>query len=717
MALGMNTPSTRPVLRPTGQRRARGSIIINTAIALSLIVITLIGAELGYLFYLKRELQKTADLAALAGAQKLGQPGGGTCALAEAAADANAKKNFKDIVLTQAKCGHWDPAKPTPASTELDSTGCFVGADDHFTPDASPENAFRVRIKPPPTAPLLPLFTGNRTICVQAVATQRQPLASLAIRSTLVAIDTKQSLLLDAILGNMLGTTLSVRAGGWQGLLDTNIQLLAILDQLKPLDIRLSALNYDQLLDSEISASVLLNAMINVMSRGGNTANIAVEALGDVLISAEAKPFTLRLRELLNIATGTDAAGLQTDLQLFQIVQGTIQLANKKNSLVADIPVTIPGLAILNVKVRVTEPPQISAIRNPALINPDVSDDPNNIQVHTAQVKTLLSINLSGLNDIILKINEAVGPALGAITDLLKSITSLNLKNLVSSIENILSQLLGCGHLLAPTCQTMKVIYTDVLAEPIKIGIKAGSGSALVTGFTCAIDGKKSLTADAKTSIARLNIGKMQESDFFTPAEPTASPVSVLEIGYREVKYDSCPPLPLLGAKCDGEKWLNNDGDFVPSPANAKKTVIAGIGLSINSNIGGSPLETLTYSTPISENLPEIDAAPYSGSESDPSYQAMSTNSIVESLSSTLNEIQLHTYYSSENGLLGPLLGVTSYLVTNLLNSLKSIFSSELVKLFLDPLTNNLLELLGVSLAQAEVGARLSCNQGATLVY
>lgn len=711
MAPGMNTPSTRPVLRSTAQRRDRGSIIINTAIALSLIVITLVGAELGYQFYLKRELQKTADLAALAGAQKLGQPGGtSACGPAEIAARANAVKNFAGIALTEAICGHWDPTKATPASAD-----CFAGTNDHFSPEISPENAFRVRIKPPPFT-LLPFFTGNRTICVQAVATQRQPLASLTIRSTLVEIDSEKSRLLDAILGSMLGTTLSVRAGGWQGLLDTNVQLLSILDQLK-LDLTLSALNYDQLLDSEISAGALLNAMINVMSRGGETAKIAVGALRDILISIEAAPFNLRLRELLNVATGTETAGLQADLQLFQIIQGAIQVANGKNSLAADIPININGIANFNIKVRATEPPQISAIRNPALINPTVIGDPNNIQVHTAQIRALISINLSGLNNIVSKINEIVGPALGAITDLLKSIASLNLGNLVSSIENILSQLLGCGHLLAPACQSMKVIYTDVLADPIKIGIKAGNGSALVTGFNCASDGEKSLTADAKTSIARLNIGKMQESDFFTAAEPAAAPVSVLEIGYREVKYDSCPPLPILGAKCEGEKWRNNDGIFVPSPSTAKKTVIAGIGLNINSNVVGSSPGNLIYSTPISENLPEIDAPPYSGSTSDPSYQSLSTDSIVGSLSSTLNGIQLHTYYSSGNGLLGPLLGVTSNLVNTLLDSLKSILSGELVKIFIDPLINNLLELLGVNLAQADVGARLSCNKGAALVY
>src|SRR4051812_44581307 len=72
---------------PASRRRgARGSIIVNTAIALSLIVITLIGTEIGYMYFMKREFQKTADLAALAGAQQIRNG----CTAASAAAQSNA---------------------------------------------------------------------------------------------------------------------------------------------------------------------------------------------------------------------------------------------------------------------------------------------------------------------------------------------------------------------------------------------------------------------------------------------------------------------------------------------------------------------------------------------------------------------------------------------------------------------------------------------------
>lgn len=51
--------------------RQRGSVLIAAAAAMLVSVTLLASADLGYLFLHEAELQKTADLAALAGAQQL----------------------------------------------------------------------------------------------------------------------------------------------------------------------------------------------------------------------------------------------------------------------------------------------------------------------------------------------------------------------------------------------------------------------------------------------------------------------------------------------------------------------------------------------------------------------------------------------------------------------------------------------------------------------
>ncbi|MDQ0044889.1 TadG family pilus assembly protein [Variovorax boronicumulans] len=683
---------------PGPRRGARGSILINTTIALSLIVITLLGTQIGYLMLMKRELQKTADLAALSGAQSLLPL---SCVDARTAAVANAAQNMPPMLpplaAADVECGNWDPqTREAPQHFGAPNAGQFF-------------NAVRVRLSRTP-ALLIPNLSGGQsfTITVHALAAQRQPLASLSIRSTLLTIDTEQSDLLNAVFGGLLGGSLSVRAGGWQGLLNTNIQLLSFLDQLK-LDLNISAVNYDQVLNTEVDAGVLLQAMIKVMERGGDTANIALLALRDVLVSVQASPFTLKLGDLLGVATGTDAAGLSTDLQLFQLVQGMIQVANGKNGLAATVPITVPGVASVTTKLQVIEPPQVSAVGNPALINANLGvSDPNKIYVRTAQVRLLMSLNLSGITGVLNDLLSAATAALSPIINFLNTVTTLNLGTLVT---DLVSTLLGCGAIT--TCPSQKVIYTAALPAPIDIGISSGNGSALVTGHACNTTDSKSLNVQANTSVARLNVGKISNM-FSSSLPPIAEPVGVIEIGYREAKFDSCS---LLSLDCRGKKWKTASGGYVADITSAKKTVISGLGLAVNSNVGGSASGTpLTYVAPAPANLPDIDAAPYDGVGPDPSFKAISATSLVQSLESTLGGIQLKPYSSDSSGLLGGLLNGTLSLISNLLNTLQTLIRDALAPL-LDPALNTLLDLLGIDLAQAEIGARLSCNRGAELVY
>jgi uncharacterized membrane protein len=678
--------------------RARGSILVNTAIALSLVVITLLGTQIGYLMLVKRELQKTADLAALSGAQSL-QPL--NCTDAKTAAVANATQNMPPMLpplaAADVECGNWDPDKRE--------------GPQHFgAPDAGQFfNAVRVRLTRTP-ALLLPGISGGQpfAISVQALAAQRQPLASLSIRSTLLTIDTKQSGLLNAVFGGLLGGSLTVSAAGWQGLLNTNIQLLSFLDQLK-LDLGISAANYDQVLNTNVDAGVLLQSMITVMERGGSTAAVTVQALRNVLVSVQASPFTLKLSDLLGVAAGTDAAGLSTDLQLFQLVQGMIQVANGKNGLAANVPITVPGIASVTTKLQVVEPPQVSAVGNPALINASLGvNDPNKIYVRTAQVRMLMSVNLSGITNVLNDLLSAATAALSPIINFLNSVATLSLGTIVT---DLVSSLLGCGTITA--CPTQQIIYAAALPTPIDIGISSGNGSALVTGYACNTTDNKSLNVQANSSVARINVGKVSNI-FSSSLPPIAEPVGVVEIGYREAKFDSCS---LLSLDCRGKKWKTASGTFVADITSAKKTVISGLGLVINSDIGGSVSGTaLTYLAPAPANLPEIDAAPYDGTGPDPSFKAISATSIVQSLGSTLGGIQIQPYSSDSSGVLGGLLNGTLGLISNLLNTLQTVIKNALGPL-LDPTVNALLDLLGIDLAQADVGARLSCNRGAELVY
>ena len=95
----------------------RGSIIIPVAVSLVVGLILLGGVQLAYYFFMKRELQNAADMAALSAVQLIEKTGELTCNNvehpAQKAAEAIIKENFQYGVLSNmtVSCGVWDPVK------------------------------------------------------------------------------------------------------------------------------------------------------------------------------------------------------------------------------------------------------------------------------------------------------------------------------------------------------------------------------------------------------------------------------------------------------------------------------------------------------------------------------------------------------------------------------------------------------------------------------
>lgn len=77
-----------------------------------------------------------------------------------------------------------------------------------------------------------------------AVAATPPPVAQLSIRSSLASVDSGKSPLLNLVIGNLLGGNLSLTAAGWNGLLQTNVNLLSYLDQLA-INLNVKAGDYD----------------------------------------------------------------------------------------------------------------------------------------------------------------------------------------------------------------------------------------------------------------------------------------------------------------------------------------------------------------------------------------------------------------------------------------------------------------------------------------
>ena len=684
--------------------RQGGSIVITSAIALSLLVIVLVGVELGYMFFVKRELQKTADLAALAGAQALDPD---SCTTATAAAIANAALNLPPglaaIAADSVACGHWDPLSRPSAP--------------HFGPPESGQkfNAVRVTINRTP-ALVLAGIPGNapRAIGVDAVAALKHPLAALSIRSTLVSVDSTQSPILNAVFGGLLGGSLNLDAVGWNGLINTDLKLLGFLDELA-LQLGIGAGKYDEVLATNVSVGTLLQAMINALQRSGSTAQTAVDALTLLRVAANAaaaQPL-LKLGDLLGVQSGTDAAGLDTSIQLFQLVQGVIQAANGKNGVAADV-----NLAGVTASIKVIEPPQFSAVGNPELAKLDPLG-PNKIYVRTAQVRALVSTNIGATGQLLTTL----------ISGLLNALTSLT-----SALVSILGSIIdltppGSCAVIAVNCHTpAKTEIADppkALPLPIRIDISidVASAAAYVTDYDCTNDADRKLWANSTSNIATLRIGKMGSSAADAKAKvfssssapPTVEPIPLIDIGTIQTRK-TCTVVVLGVCVGSVQEYLQPNGTWTTQKATAQRTAFGGggIGLAVDPGPLGGSTDSLLFHSSVPGQLKEIDdtAAPAQ------TYLSTSaTNNVAGLLTDIVNGLQLNLYGpNASTGLLGAILSTTDAAATAVFTLLKTLIA-PLISSVVNSLVGSLLNNLGIDLADAEVGARLSCKAGAELVY
>lgn len=686
-----------------GLQRQRGSVVVNATLALAVLIVGLLGTELGYLLLTKRDLQKAADLAALAGAQQV-QPA--SCANAQQAALANAngsgsqdtQRNLPrefSLAAGDVECGHWEATATDPSGRR-------------FQPGVQPFNAVRVALQRTP-AVMLPALPGNAAapLSVEAIAARQQPQAALNIRSTLLTVDSSRSVLLNALVGGLLGGSLDLGVGGWNGLLQTDVQLLRFLDALA-VDLNVTAGDYDTLLRTDASVGVLLGAAITALQAGGDTGgtlDAAVTALRAIQVAAQggaALPL-MQLGELISVQSGTPAAGLEVPVQLFQLVEAVVQAANSKSAVFASVPVSLPGLGTVSVKTKVVEPAQITAIGNPALARLDPMGA-DRIFVRTAQVRTLVSVELGGLLGTVNSLLDAVTGQIAPLTSFINGVLNLDL---VAAIGNFLGGLL-CGGLVA--CPSSEALSVRIAPSPrIDLGLGVGGGRAYVSDYSCTGSEAKTLTVPASTALGELQVGSFgattaaAESAFFSSSEiPQTAPVSILELGRRTVRPDSC-----VLTFCGPLRWKKGSA-WVTDAKQADFTLESALGLRADTTAAGSG-QTLQYAAPATSNLPEIDAAA-------PAYQAISSTGIVGSLANTLAKVDIQPYRSTSSGTLGNLLFGTTSLINGLLGSLQTVISGLLSPL-LDPLLDFLLDTLGIDVATTEVGARLSCRRGAELVF
>ncbi|MBW0237412.1 pilus assembly protein TadG-related protein [Pseudomonas sp. D1HM] len=634
-----------------GPQPQRGAIGLMAAIVLGMaLLFMLLVVDSGRLYLEQRQLQRVADLAVL---EAVGRGGSCTSGTATTFANESASRN----------------GFPQPVSVTCGTLNTIDGLRT-FVADNSKSDAIRViATTAVPTSVAVGLWrlfsvAGvdlNKNLTASAVgAIGGQPLAMLSIRTALGTIDSSKSTLLNGVLGGLLGGKLDLTLVSWNGLATTNINLLSYLDQLA-IDLNLTAGNYNQLLDTTVSATQLINAAVNVLEKGGPAASVALNALKAIKLIASNTQI-LKLGDLIKIQNGTSNAGLNTDLRVFDLLQGIVQLSNGKSAISADINSSIPLVGNVTLKLKVIEPAQISMVGNPALAIKDPLNGPNRIFVKTAQVQTHIHIDL-----VVLKL---VSQITSALTQLLSPLTSVVNSLLHLDLVGVLSCLVACER------------SSLSIASSLDIFLEAASANSYVTAYNCSSPATKSLTAQSSSAAAKLSIG--------TPPANGAFP-STIEI--NKENFLAVEPVKLISIDITKCSVL-----LLCGPLQVGKG--GGLGLKVQTQLAGKTAPVI-FSAPTLTNVNT--PLTWKTLPGDPN--------IIKSLGDSLANKLLVTYTPQTGNITNDALAAVAGLV-NQITTILSTALKELLSNLLDPIVNSVLSALGVGLANAEIGANLSCNQG-----
>lgn len=252
-------------------RQQSGSILVQFALLLGIIVAILGVLDIGYMYYAKRELQRTADLAALSAVQAINF------------GDDNASQRALrcDTAGVESVNANWPASSPlVPVIPIAESVSCGewnTGFDDEpyfFSTSSSEVNAAHVKLKG--RSPTFIPAPWRREIKAEAIAKRGEPQAAFSVGSKLLTLGKCGQGLegLDALeqLLSFVGVRNScVVLNGYEGLVNLEVKQgmeggtltpMSLLKALNlPVDINMTVLDVNNLLAAEkVSLGSLLDA-------------------------------------------------------------------------------------------------------------------------------------------------------------------------------------------------------------------------------------------------------------------------------------------------------------------------------------------------------------------------------------------------------------------------------------------------------------------------
>ncbi|PLZ03366.1 hypothetical protein CY652_06045 [Burkholderia sp. WAC0059] len=322
---------------------ARGAISIMAAIWLVVAVAALGAIDVGNAFFAHRALQRSADMAALAGVQKVA----GSCAAAQSSALQNAAangfaadSNGPPVVA----CGRWSPGATSLAT------------------NTEPPNAVQVQV-----THNVPYFflDGGRPLTASAIA-EATNLDQFWLGTGVAQLDTQQSALLNALLGGLLDTSVDLGVIDYQNLAGAQLSIQNLMAAL-------SVASRQGLLNTTVSYQSFVLAMAQALQTNGDTADatllqqlaVAIPGGQDVTIGdgGTGAPGLLALE----LANPNSAASAVIDPLDALLVAAEISRSSPPGStqpaplIDLNLSTTLPGITGTGATLQIVQPPVIAA--------------------------------------------------------------------------------------------------------------------------------------------------------------------------------------------------------------------------------------------------------------------------------------------------------------------------------------------------------------------
>lgn len=347
-----------------GKSRQRGSVAVMAAIWVMIAIVVLGAIDVGNLYFQKRDLQRIADMAALAAAQAV-DPVDIKCASAIQAAQNNASQNDAypvaassavagtDQIVTT--CGRWDPVAGGSASYQLAAA------------NVTQFNAARVTLNRYVNYSFLGLLSaaGRGSSTVSASSTARATaIDSFSVSATIASVN---PVWLNAILTKLLGTSVALQVGDYQAIANANIRLIDIATAV-------GAGTVSGLTTTSIGMSTLFGKLANLdlstLQAGQNNNPGYVAQLQAGLGALKKIPIatitntTISLANqtnaLLQVALGNPDSAADATVNLLDLLMTSAQIANSGHAVSLSTTLPLGANTATNVQLQILSPPSLA---------------------------------------------------------------------------------------------------------------------------------------------------------------------------------------------------------------------------------------------------------------------------------------------------------------------------------------------------------------------